>query len=111
MGVLDEKSSGEGFGGGGGGGVVGTSPFVVSAIAVSVEDCSPVVEVPSASSSSLISEVARLDKVEKGNEHLPSAYTSGCSLKQSCIALNFSMHSIPLGSASENTKHENASRN
>ena len=43
--------------------------------------------------------------------HKPSPYTSGFSLKQSCIALNFSTQSIPLGSCSENTKHENASRN
>lgn len=56
VGVLDEKSSGEGFGCGG---AVGTSPFVASATAASVEDCSPVREVPSASSSSLISAVAR----------------------------------------------------
>jgi len=42
---------------------------------------------------------------------VPSPYRSGFSLKQSCIALNFSTQSIPLGSSSENTKHENASRN
>ena len=42
---------------------------------------------------------------------VPSPYTSGFSLKQSCIALNFSTQSIPLGSSSENTKQENASRN
>jgi hypothetical protein len=42
---------------------------------------------------------------------VPSPYTSGFALKQSCIALNFSTQSIPLGSFSENTKQENASRN
>ena len=43
--------------------------------------------------------------------NVPSPYTSGFSLKQSCIALNLSTQSIPLGSCSENTKQENASRN
>jgi len=95
VGVSDRISSGEGFVAGGG--TAAASPFAPSAGSgvVVVEACSPAAEVFSASSSSLIS----------------SAYTSGCSLKQSCIALNFSTQSIPLGSASENTKQENASRN
>lgn len=41
----------------------------------------------------------------------PSPYTSGCSRKQPCIALNNSTQFTPFGSASENTKQENAARN
>jgi len=42
---------------------------------------------------------------------ISSPYTSGCSLKQSCMALNFSTQLIPFGSSSEKTKQEKASRN
>ena len=45
------------------------------------------------------------------NHGVPSAYTSGCALKQFCMFWNFSTQLIPFGSSSENTKQENASLN
>lgn len=114
VGVSDGVSSGEGFVAGGGS--TAASPFALSARSVSVEDCSPAAEAspfaPSAGSFAVEDWSPEAEVFSASpSSMISSAYTSGCSLKQSCIALNFSTQSIPLGSASENTKQENASRN
>lgn len=72
-------------------------------------------DIGSSSSSSMIStsnpHLRQEENILKFNIDIPSPYTSGCSRKQSCIALNFSTQLIPFGSSSEKTKHENASLN